>query len=102
MEPRQANDQELKACTTFGNLVFQDAGTVIDFETALPKVYAPDSGRAHIHKIVTDASGAIKAMVALLPGQLHTTAGTLKTGYIGTVSVHPNNRREGLMKQLMA
>jgi len=101
MEPRQATEQELHACAAFADMVFQLAGTDISFESSLPKVYRTDSGMGHIHRLITDAAGDIRGLVGLLPGVLHTRCGDLKTGYIGSVSVHPDSRRQGMMRQLM-
>ena len=100
---RLADERDYERCYRFGNLVFRYAGTDIWFEQAIPKVYGPQAHMTHIHRIVTEDDGVtIRGLVGLLPGTLHTPAGALRTGYIGTVSVHPDTRGLGYMRRLMA
>ena len=102
MSLRLAREEELEACRDFADKVFQGAGADVDFGSALPKVYAPGSGMAHIHALVTDERDSIRAMVGMLPGELHVGRMVLRTGFIGSVSVHPEDRGRGYMKELMA
>lgn len=99
---RRAEQDELEACYQFANMVFQGAGADVTFETALPKVYAPQAQMAHIHELVLNDEGEIRALIGMLPNTLHTVCGDLRTGFIGSVSVHPQARGEGHMKRLMA
>lgn len=99
---RMADERDYEACYSFANMVFQHAGNQISFEKAIPKVYAPDAGMTHIHRLVTEDDGSIRALIGVLPETIHTLAGDLKAGFVGSVSVHPDTRGQGYMKRLMA
>lgn len=98
VEYRKARPDERKAYIDFADMVFTDVG----FETAIPKVYGPDVDSAHMQDIAYDPERGIVGLVATLPNDLTVGEDVLKTGYIGTVSVHPEARGEGHMKKLMA
>ena len=84
----------------FANFVFSYSHRPHDFRKLLPKVY-DQPAFAPLHA-VAEENGRVRAMAALLPGTLRMMAGvSLKTGYVGTVSVHPYSRGEGHMKKLM-
>ena len=91
---REAGHEGLEACTELANLAFG-----IDFPTLLPKVYGenPIMGAKHY---VAD-NGGLKGLVAVLKDRLTVDETLLKTGYVGTVCVHPAARGQGIMKKLM-
>lgn len=100
-EYRIAKPEEQAELTAFGSMVFSGEDETIDFETLIPKEYAKDRSCAGHHLLAVNEQG-IRGMVATLPGSMHVGQYTLKTGYVGTVSVHPQARGEGHMKKLMA
>jgi len=100
-EYRIAKPEEQAELTAFGSMVFSGEDETIDFETLIPKEYAKDRNCAEHHLLALNEQG-IRGMVATLPGSMHVGQYTLKTGYVGTVSVHPQARGEGHMKKLMA
>ena len=91
---RIAKQEELGKCTDFANRVFD-----IDFRKLLPKVYGEDPIMHAAHYIADD--GEIKGLVAVLGDRLTVGETVLKTGYVGSVSVDPDSRRQGLMMKLM-
>ena len=100
-EYRIAKPEEQAELTAFGSMVFSGEDETIDFETLIPKEYAKDRNCAGHHLLAVNEQG-IRGMVGTLPGSMHVGQYTLKTGYVGTVSVHPQARGEGHMKKLMA
>lgn len=84
----------------FANYVFSQAHRPHDFTRLLPKVYGRP-GFAPLHALAVE-NGRIRAMAALMPGKLRMGEAVLSTGYVGTVSVHPYARGEGLMRGVMA
>lgn len=100
---RLARADERDAYVAFANYVFQRPnGEHVDFASLLPKVYAPGVDASRMHALAVDDAGTIRGLVAALPNDMRVLDQTLKTGYIGTVSVHPENRGEGHMRRLMA
>ena len=91
---RIAKQEELEKCMNFANMVFD-----IDFRKLLPKVYGEDPVMYATHYIAD--CGEIKGLVAVLGDRLTVGETVLKTGYVGSVSVHPDLRRQGLMMKLM-
>lgn len=91
---RIAKHEELEKCKDFANLVFD-----LDFRKLLPKVYG-ENPVMHAAHYVAD-NGEIKGLVAVLEDCLTIGETVLKTGYVGTVSVHPDSRKQGLMIKLM-
>ncbi len=84
----------------FANYVFSMVRCPVDFQKLLPKVYARRDF-APLHALAME-KGRIKGTLALLPGELNIRGGgTLKTGYLGTMAVHPYARGGGLMRTLM-
>ncbi len=99
---RLARADERDACVAFADSVFKRPnGEDEDFETLLPKVYAPGVDASRMHTLAVDDAGTIRGLVAALPNDMRVLDKTLKTGYIGTVSVHPENRGEGHMRRLV-
>lgn len=91
---RIAKQEELEKCRDFANMVFD-----LDFRKLLPKVYGEDPVMYAAHYIADN--GEIKGLVAVLEDRLTVGGTVLKTGYVGSVSVHPDSRRQGLMVKLM-
>ena len=101
---RKARPDEMAKCTAFANMVFFTGDDPRRFETLLPKVYGPNADpvcSAGLHNIAVRENGEIVGLVAALPGKLHVGDTVLSTAYVGTVSVHPQARGEGHMKELM-
>lgn len=91
---RKAADNELNACTDLANLVFG-----FDFRTLLPKVYGEHPVMEAVNFVADD--GELKALVSVLPERLTVGETVLKTGYVGSVCVHPDARGQKLMINLM-
>lgn len=91
---RIAKQEELEKCTDFANRVFD-----LDFRRFLPKVYGEYPAMHAAHYIADN--GEIKGLVAVLGDLLTVGETVLKTGYVGSVSVHPDSRRQGIMMKLM-
>ena len=91
---RIAKQEELEKCTEFANMVFD-----LDFHELLPKVYGGNPIMQATHYIADD--GEPKGLVAVLGDRLTVGETVLKTGYVGTVSVHPDARGQGIMGKLM-
>lgn len=98
IEYRKARPEERDAYVAFADTVFLGDS----FEQILPKVYAADADGAHMQTLAVDPEKGIRGMIGVMPGILHAGKDTLKTGFIGTVSVHPEARGEGIMKKLMS
>lgn len=101
MEYRHAREAERSTYLPFADMVFSEPDDPMDFASLLPKVYGADRPTAHLQRIAIDEDLGIRGLVAMLPGQMHVQNTVLHTGFIGTVSVHPEARGEGHMKQLM-
>lgn len=91
---RKAKQSEIDKCTDLANLAFG-----IDFRTLLPKVYAEKPAMEAVN-FVAD-SGDFKGFVSVLPERLTVGDTVLKTGYVGSVCVHPDSRGQGIMIKLM-
>ena len=99
---RKATENDREKYIDFINLVFSNAHVPHDFEALIPKVYARHRKTAYMQNIAVRDDGAIRGLVAVMPNTLKIMDTELKTGYVGTVSVHPYARGEGHMKNLMA
>ena len=99
---RKALPAEREKYLDFANLVFSNAHNPHDFRALIPKVYGDGVDSAAMHNIAIREDGSIRGLVAVMPNTLRVGDVTLKTGFIGTVSVHPYARSEGHMKKLMA
>lgn len=91
---RKAQHEELEECTALANLAFK-----VDFRTLLPKVYGENPTMWATHYVADN--GELKGLVAVLGERLTVGETVLKTGYVGSVCVHPDARGQGLMKKLM-
>ena len=98
---RRSFPEERAAVIATANRVFRDAGADIDFETAIPKVYGAEQETSDLQYIAVDENRNIHALIAMLPNRIHIGPDNLKCGYIGTVSVIPESRGQGHMKELM-
>lgn len=99
---RIAYENEREECLRLINFVFQDIGVDILFERELSKVYNNQNPWHRYHFVAVDDSRGLLGAVGCLPNRLHIGSEVLNTGYIGSVSVHPEARGEGHMKRLMA
>ncbi|KAJ3198230.1 hypothetical protein HK101_007751 [Irineochytrium annulatum] len=95
-EYRMATPDEREECIDLANYAFH-----LDFETLMPKGYGKNVDSSAMHKVAVDEKGRLRAQAAVFPEPLTVCGYTLRTGYLGTVSVHPRARGEGHMKVLM-
>ncbi|MDO7906239.1 GNAT family N-acetyltransferase [Paenibacillus sp. JX-17] len=93
---RMATPNERDECIDLANYAFH-----LNFETLMPKAYGKNVDFSAMHKVAVDEKGRIHAQVAVFPETLTVCDHMLRTGYLGTVSVHPRARGEGHMKILM-
>lgn len=100
-EYRIARSEELEDCIELINYVFSTSHRPHDFEQLLPKVYQAGAGMAAIHRVAVDDRGRLRALIAVLPETVMAAGKKLRTGYVGSVAVHPKARGEGHMKRLM-
>lgn len=98
---RVATEEDRDQYIDFANLVFSMAHEPHDFKALLPKVYGDGKKTAHMQNLALDDGGKIRGLIAVMPGEMTVMGETLRTGYVGTVSVHPYARGEGHMKKLM-
>lgn len=87
--------EDFKDIIKFGNYVFD-----LDFKELLPKLYSGRIDTSFNHFIAKE-NNEIKGMVGSFPIELKVMDQTLKVKGIGTVSVHPQSRDKGYMRQLM-
>ena len=99
---RKAVEADRAQYLDFANMVFSCAHVPHDFQAMIPKVYGADKQTAHMQNIAVDENDRIRGLVAVMPGQMNVLGEVLKTGFVGTVSVHPYARGEGHMKKLMS
>ena len=97
---RRATASDRAKILDFINMVFSMTVRPHDFSTLIPKVYGPGRGLAEIHCIALDDNDAVRGVVAALPQEIHILDQTLRTAFVGSVSVHPYARGEGHMKAL--
>ena len=102
IEYRKARPDEREACLDLANYVFNYTYGNHDFETQTPKVYKDTVDSSSIHRVAVDEQGRVRALIALMPNEAFVCGHKLRTGYIGTVCVHPKSRGEGHMKRIMA
>ncbi|ETT63676.1 acetyltransferase [Paenibacillus sp. FSL R7-277] len=93
---RTAAPHEREEYIDLANLAFR-----FDFEVLMPKAYDTSVDSSAMHKVAVDEQGRLRALVAVFPESLTVCDHTLRTGYLGTVSVHPRARGEGHMRALM-
>lgn len=98
---RKARPEERAAYIEFAGMVFSDGVNHSNFETMIPKVYGPQVETSDMHYLAVDDEKVIRGLVAVMPNELRIGGETLKIGFVGTVSVHPEARGEGHMKKLM-
>lgn len=98
---RPAGPDDRAKVIDFINMVFSMTARPHNFKTLIPKVYADGRGRDDIHNIAVDEKGDVRGVVAILPQEMRVLDETLRTGFVGSVSVHPFSRGEGHMKALM-
>lgn len=98
---RVATEADRDSYIDFANLVFSMAHRPHDFKALLPKVYGDGKETAHMQYLALDDAGGVRGLVAVMPGEMCVMGEPIKTGYVGTVSVHPYARGEGHMKKLM-
>lgn len=100
-EYRKARPDEREACIELANYVFSCAHNPHDFESLIPKVYGEGVEASAMHRVAADGRGRLRGLVGVMPGAITVAGHTLRTGFVGTVSVHPKARGEGHMKRLM-
>lgn len=87
----------------FANMVFSMNSGSTDFAALLPKAYLNKTRMERFPHYVLQEQGRIKALVDVYPLvlRLRNTAQAIKVGYVGTVSVHPDSRNKGYMRNVM-
>ncbi len=98
---RVATEADRDKYIDFANLVFSMAHRPHDFKAMLPKVYGDGKETAYMQNLALDEAGNLRGLIAVMPNEMTVLGEVLKTGYLGTVSVHPYARGEGHMKKLM-
>ena len=98
---RHSRPEERAALIAMANRVFSNPRNSTDFESMIPKVYAPDRETSALQYIALDDVERICGLIAMLPDRIHVGDDTLKCGFIGTVSVIPECRGQGIMIELM-
>ena len=98
---REGTPADREQYIDFANMVFSMTHVPHNFKALLPKVYGDGRQTDGMHNLAVDDQGRVRGVVAVLPGELDVLGETLRTGYLGTVSVHPFSRGEGHMKALM-
>ena len=97
---RKALPGERDQLIDFGNYVFSHDHRPHDFKAILPKVYGEGHEIESFH-FVAEEEGRIRGMIGAYPHEYTVAGNTLKTRFIGTVSVHPYARGNGYMKKIM-
>ena len=98
---RHSRPEERAALIAMANRVFSNPNHTVDFESMIPKVYAPDRETSALQYIALNDADQICGLIAMLPDRIHVGDDTLKCGFIGTVSVVPECRGQGIMIELM-
>ena len=93
---RNADKNEYDKIINLCNEVFK-----LDFEKLLPKTFYKEGNVPDITKVAQDENGNLIAEVCVLPQTVNIGDYSLNSNYLGTVSVHENNRGEGHMIKLM-
>mgnify|MGYP000851314580 FL=1 len=82
------------------NMVFSMGGRPHHFQSLLPKLYQPDDGKMGAH-VAIRRDGRLRAIIGHYPMTLSIGGQSFKASGIGAVSTHPEDRKSGLMRQLM-
>ncbi len=90
---------DFDACVAFLNRVFSEDGS-LDFAAMLPTIYQPTEEHMGCHLAVR-RGGDLAAVVGVFPMTLRMGEAALRLAGIGSVSVDPAHRGEGLMRLLM-
>lgn len=100
MEYRFATPADREDILDFINMIFSMVRKPHDFSRLIPKVYGPGVECSGIHALAIK-DGRIRGCVGVHPFSLTVADVELRVGYVGSVSVHPAARGEGVMKRLM-
>ena len=73
----------------------------VDFEKVLPKTFNENCEFEKITKVAEDENGRLIAGVCVLPQKVTVGDNTLKTNFLGGVTVHPRHRGENHMIALI-
>lgn len=84
----------------FCNMVFSMSSRPHHFQSLLSKLYQPDDDKMRAHFAIR-RDGRIRALVGMYPMTLRVGMQVLKVAGIGAVATHPDERKSGLMRQLM-
>ena len=95
-----ASARDREEIIDFIDFVFSKSKRPHDFETMLPRLYAPSANASEHHYILRE-EGRIIAAVLALPIRLNVRGETLTALGVGSVSVHPRARGRGYMHLLM-
>ena len=100
IEYRTAKPQDMDELIDFINMVFSMLRVPHNFAVVLPKVYAAEPPVSEIHEIAREG-GRLCGVVGVLPYEMRLAGERLSVGYVGSVSVHPRVRGQGVMRELM-
>lgn len=99
-EYSRALDSQMPELIKFIDMVFGFGDDSPSFGVSMPKVYGEDKCFGNIHHTVRE-NGELKSVIGLYPRNYKIAGRELKTGFVGSVSVHPDSRGKGYMKLLM-
>lgn len=98
---RLATKKDYNDYIAFANSVFSTPEKTTDFPKLLPKIYAPGNENLADNYLAVDENGRIVGLAARNTMEMTVSGALLKGGYIGTVSVSPDSRGQGIMRLLM-
>lgn len=97
---RIAQPEDMPALLDFINMVFSMVRRPHDFASLLPKAYSDAHSQPEIHVIAVE-DGRIVGCLGMLRFPLEVCGHRLRLGYLGSMSVHPCVRGQGVMKELV-
>ena len=101
MEYRFTENEDREEILDHIDLIFSKAVRPHDFATLIPAVYGKEHfPECSVHALAEE-NGRIRGCVAVRHFDLTAAGRTLKCGYVGSVSVHPSARGQGVMSRLI-
>ena len=97
---RIAEAKDRESILDFINMVFSMLRIPHNFENMLPKAYSKELGKMDIH-VLAEEEGKLRGCLGLYVFPLTICGRMLHVGYLGSMSVHPSARGQGIMGELM-